>query len=162
MVLNLGFLTMNTNTIHTYLITATYSVLLVADASFAQQQGSYVNNDKGLTMSSSMLGTYLNQRELLIPPSYGYYMDNNVPYAPLEIARISQRSLFGKYAGHEAYAISEKLVVEIESGVLSPRLDRSCDNPEVPRSVVKATGFVNFNSRLRWKWNEETPNIQFY
>gem|GEM_PF-5210045 len=51
MVLNLGFLTMNTNTIHTYLITTTCSVLLVADTSFAQQEGSYVNNDKGLTMS---------------------------------------------------------------------------------------------------------------
>ena len=109
-----------------------------------------------------MLGTYLNQCELLTSPSYGYYIDNNAPYAPLKIARILQRWLIGKYVGYKASAISKKVVVGIESRVLSTRWDRSCDDPEVPRGVVKQTGFVNFNSRLQWKWNEESPNIQLY
>ena len=117
--------------------------------------------DRGPGIPTSMFGTYIQRRELLVYPFFEYYRDKDAEYSPDELGYGLDADYRGPYRASEAliflgYGISDRLAVEFEAAVITATQTKAPDDPSAMPPTVKESGLGDVEGQLRWRWNRET------
>jgi hypothetical protein len=120
--------------------------------------------DRGTGMATSMFGTYVRHREVLIYPFYEFYYDHNAEYVPSEINDAwPEAEYMATYIAHEgllyvAYGITEWLMFEFEAAVISATQWKADNDTTLPDTVdsVHEAGLGDVEGQLRWRYFSET------
>jgi hypothetical protein len=151
-------------------------MLAVGFISLAQDQQKesslpFYLEDRGTGIPTSMFGTYLKKKEIIVYPFYEYYSDNNAEYKPAELGYGSEEDYRGRFRAHEGllffgYGISDRLNIEMEGAVYSTATlyKSNSDNSNMPQKL-RESGLGDVEGQLRWRWSKETihrPEIFSY
>jgi hypothetical protein len=117
--------------------------------------------DRGEGVRTSLFGTYIRRRELLIYPFYEYYRDRNYEYSPEELGYGVDEDFRGRYRANEgliflAYGLTDDLAVEFEAAVISATLDKSAADPSGLPARLTESGLGDVEGQVRWRWRRET------
>jgi hypothetical protein len=118
--------------------------------------------DRGLGVPSSMFGTYIQKRQLVIYPYYEYYRDSNFEYSPNELGAAEDRDYRGDYEASEGlffvgYGLSDRFVLEAEAAIIHAELETSSADVSGLPPAIEASGLGDVEAQLRWRWTAETP-----
>jgi len=127
--------------------------------------------DRGDGIPTSLFGTYVREKELLVYTFYEYTRSKNFEYQPSELGFTGDNSFFGKAVEQEyllflAYGFSDSLAVEFESALHSSvdfRKDPS-DTSNVP-GRIRESGLGDTEINIRWRFLKETaarPEATFF
>lgn len=127
--------------------------------------------DRGDGIPTSILGTYVREKELLVYTFYEYTREKNFEYQPSALGYTGDNNFFGKVIHREflvffAYAFNDSLAVEFESALHSSidfRKDPS-DNSNVP-GRIRESGLGDTETNIRWRFQKETearPEVTFF
>jgi hypothetical protein len=127
--------------------------------------------DRGDGIPTSMFGTYVREKELLVYTFYEYTRVKNFEYKPSELGHAGDDDFFGKAFEREhllflAYGFSDSLAVEFESALYSSvdfRKDPS-DTSSVP-GTIRESGLGDTETNIRWRFQKETatrPETTFF
>lgn len=117
--------------------------------------------DRGTGVATSMFGTYIRQKELIIYPFYEYYRDKDFEYKPEEFGFAGDHDFRGRYRAHEAlifvaYGLHENVAVEFEAAVIRATFEKSpADTSAVPPRFSES-GQGDIEGQIRWRWRTET------
>lgn len=117
--------------------------------------------DRGEGVPSSMFGTFVQKRQLIIYPYFEYYQDADFEYKPSELGFSDDRDFRGDYEGAEfliflGYGITDRLMVELEAAYIDAELKKgSADQSDFPGRISES-GVGDIEAQLRWRWAEET------
>jgi len=119
------------------------------------------SRDRGPGIPTSMFGTYVQRKELLVYPFFEYYHDSDAEYSPDELGYGLDADYRGRYRASEnliflGYGFSDRLAIELEAAVISATQTKAADDPSTMPSEVKESGLGDVESELRWRWNRET------
>jgi hypothetical protein len=117
--------------------------------------------DRGEGLPTSMFGTYVRRKELLLYPFFEYYRDSDFEYSPAEMGAIGEEDYRGRYRANEglfflAYGFTDYLAVEFEAAVISASLDKSPADPSALPPRIEESGVGDIEGQIRWRWNRET------
>lgn len=118
--------------------------------------------DRGEGVPSSMFGTFVQKRQLIVYPYLEYYQDADYEYKPSEFGYSGDSDFRGDYEGSEfllffGYGITDRLMVELEAAYIDAELEKgSADRSDFP-SGLSESGVGDIEAQLRWRWAEETP-----
>jgi hypothetical protein len=123
--------------------------------------------DRGTGIRTSMFGTFVQQKELLIYAFYEYYLDNNLQYTPTEYGGAGLQDFEGRYRANEglifaAYGISDRVAIEMEAAVISASFERDpTDGTGTPARLEESgLGDVEGQVHIRlMKESEHRPEI---
>lgn len=137
------------------------TALLCAAAVEAQELPVYLR-DRGTGVATSMFGTYVRERELLVYPFFEWYHDANLEYKPSELGYAGDQDYRGRFRGSEAllflgYGITRNVAVELEAAFMSAELRKSSEDPSAMPPVVRESGLGDVEGQLRWRFMTETP-----
>jgi len=130
--------------------------------------------DHGGGIPTSLLGTYIGARELLVYPFFEYTRHNTFEYKPSELGVSGPRSedeFRGKTVEREyllflAYAFSDSLALEFESALHSSlEFTRAADDPSGTPQKFRESGLGDTEINLRWRYARETarwPDITLF
>ncbi len=146
------------------------AVTFGAEAACAQDELPQYLGDRGTGIPSSMFGTYIEKRQLLLYFYYEYYYDTDMEYEPAEFGHELELEHKAKYTAHEGliflgYGITDRLAIELEAAVISARLEKDRDDPSDMPDVMEESGLGDVESQLRWRWfeeNEKRPELFSY
>lgn len=127
--------------------------------------------DRGDGIPTSMFGTYVREKELLVYTFYEYTRTNNFEYKPSELGFSGDTDFFGKAIEREylvflAYAFNDSLAIEFESALHSSfdfRKDPA-DTSAVP-ARIRESGLGDTETNIRWRFQRETearPETTFF
>jgi len=150
-------------------IVALYTFLLLAvTPAFAGQQNPQAApadylQDRGAGVSTSMFGTYIGKRELIVYPFYEHYHDHDFEYKPEEFGAAGDADFRGRYRAHEAlvflaYGVSDNLAVEFETAFIDASLRKSPADTSLLPSETRERGLGDVEGQIRWRWRTETSN----
>jgi hypothetical protein len=117
--------------------------------------------DRGEGIPTSMFGTYIRKREIIIYPFYEYYYDRNYEYKPQELGYGKDVDYRGKYTANEGvifigYGITDRLAVEFEASIISAALVKNKqDDSNMPEEIAES-GLGDVEGQLRYVWKKET------
>lgn len=119
------------------------------------------SRDRGPGIPTSMFGTYIEPRELIVYPFFEYYRDSDAEYSPAELGFGLDEDFRGRYRAREGllflgYGISDRLAVELEAAVISATLDKSPADPSNMPTRISESGLGDVEGQLRWRWRRET------
>ena len=147
------------NTSRPCLLAAIISVL----APFGRVHGQSFDRhrDRGAGIPTSMFGTYVQPRELLVYPFFEYYRDANAEYSPNELGYALDQDFRGRYWANErlvfvGYGISSRLAVELEAANITAVQEKAPDDPSAMPDSVRESGLGDVEGELRWRWTTET------
>jgi hypothetical protein len=121
--------------------------------------------DRGEGLPTSMFGTYIRPKELLLYPFFEYYRETDYEYTPSELGAIGEKEedadYRGRYRANEglffvAYGITDMLAVEFEAAVISASFDKSPVDPSALPLRIEESGLGDIEGQIRWRWNRET------
>jgi hypothetical protein len=146
------------------------AVIFSAEAAYARDELPHYLEDRGTGIPSSMFGTYIEKRQLLLYFYYEYYYDRDMEYEPAEFGYGLALEHKARYTAHEGliflgYGITDRLAVELEAAVISARLEKDQDDPSDMPDVLEESGLGDVESQLRWRWfeeNEKRPELFSY
>jgi hypothetical protein len=126
--------------------------------------------DRGTGLPTSMFGTYIREKELLVYPFFEYYYDNDIEYTPNELGYGQDVDYRGKYRAAEGliflgYGVTDWLAIEFEAAVIDASLEKAPeDTTGVPDKIEESgTGDVEGQIRARLKRESEgSPEIFTY
>ena len=119
--------------------------------------------DRGPGVRTSLLGTYVRHRELLVYPFFEWYADHDLEYKPSELGYgPSLTDYRGRYRASEGilffgYGVTADLAIEFEAAVITAELRTSPDdtsNAKPPR--VRESGLGDVEGQIRWRFQRET------
>lgn len=127
--------------------------------------------DRGDGIPTSILGTYVREKELLVYTFYEYTREKNFEYKPSALGYTGDNNFFGKVIHREflvffAYAFNDSLAVEFESALHSS-IDFTKDpgdNSNVP-GRIRESGLGDTETNIRWRFQKETearPEVTFF
>jgi len=127
--------------------------------------------DRGDGIPTSLFGTYVREKELLVYTFYEYTRSKNFEYKPSELGHAGDNDFFGKAFEREhllflAYGFSDSLAVEFESALYSSvdfRKDPG-DTSTVP-GTIRESGLGDTETNIRWRFQKETatrPETTFF
>jgi hypothetical protein len=119
--------------------------------------------DRGTGVATSMFGTYVRRRELLLYPFVEYYHDDNLEYSPQELGGGPDVDFRGRYRATEgllfvAYGLSDHLAVEMEAAVIAASLDKAPEDGSALPLRLEESGLGDIEAQLRWRWKTETAS----
>lgn len=117
--------------------------------------------DRGPGVPTSMFGTSVSARELLLYPFFEYYHDRNAEYSPEELGYGLDQDFRGKYRASEGliflgYGVSDRLALELEAAVITAQQDKAPEDPSNMPAQLKESGLGDVESEIRWRWNHES------
>lgn len=131
-------------------------------------------SDRGDGIPTSLLGTYIREKEFLFYPIYEYTRSRNFEYSPKDFGLRGFREddeFFGKAVEREvlvffAYAFNDSLAIELESALHSSVDFRKAanDNTAVP-DRLRESGLGDTEANIRWRYSKETatrPEVTFF
>lgn len=117
--------------------------------------------DRGTGIPTSMFGTYVKQKEIIVYPFYEHVYDNNAEYKPAELGYLSEEDYRGRFTSHEAllflgYGVSERMSIELEGALYSTASLYKADNDNsgMPNKLNES-GLGDVEGQLRWRWVSE-------
>jgi len=136
----------------------------------AQDTQPYYLQDRGMGISTSMFGTYIQHRELITYLFVEYYIDNNMEYKPAELGYGLEQDFRGKYRALEglifiSYGLTDWLAIELEAAIIKASLRKSSTDPSGVPSKMEESGLGDVEGQLRWRWlkeNERRPELFSY
>ena len=147
---------------------ASLSVLVLAagmasfpKVSHAQQDGLPVHlRDRGPGLPTSMFGTYIQKRELLIYPFFEYYFDNDIEYKPAELGFGLEEDYQGRFRASEGilflgYGLADWLAIEFEAAVIDASLEKDPNDPSATPDKIEESGVGDVEGQLRLRWVKE-------
>ena len=148
------------------------AILMTGTVRAAEPGAAPYLNDRGDGIPTSLLGTYIRERELLFYPFYEYTRTNNFQYKPSDLGFLGETDSFGKKIEQEylifmAYAFSDSLMVEFESGLRgSVDLDKKllgAQHWEFALGLVltKGSSFGTLALRLSSTFDTGDPKFKF-
>jgi hypothetical protein len=120
--------------------------------------------DRGPGMPTSMFGTYVVERQLLIYPFYEYYHDNDMEYKPSELGYGLDEDFLGKYRAHEflvflGYGVTDWLEAEFEATLhIDATLETAPDDPTGVPSKIEEQGTGDVEGQIRARLMRETES----
>jgi hypothetical protein len=143
-------------------------ILLVNNAisnTFASDNVSEYLRDKGTGIATSMFGTYVRQKEILIYPFYEFYYDHNAEYDPSEMEFGPEADYYAKSIAHEgliylAYGITDWLMVEFEmAGITAKQWRSKKDTTSTMPDPYDESGLGDVEGQIRWRYNREKEKV---
>lgn len=136
-----------------------------------ESESPFYLKDRGTGIPTSMFGTYVKQKEIIVYPFYEFTYDNNTEYKPAELGYFAEQDYRGRFRGHEAllflgYGINDRISIEMEGALYSTATLYKADNDNsgMPQKL-KESGLGDVEEQLRWRWIKETnhrPEIFSY
>ena len=119
------------------------------------------HRDRGSGIPTSMFGTYVQPRELLVYPFFEYYRDADAEYSPNELGYGLDQDYRGRYRANErllfiGYGISSRLAVELEAANITAVQEKTPDDPSAMPDSVRESGLGDVEGEVRWRWTTET------
>lgn len=119
--------------------------------------------DRGPGVPTSMFGTYVRQRELLVYPFYEHYRDENLEYAPEELGYGLDQDLRGRYRANEVllfvgYGVTDWLALELEAAFyIKASLETAPEDPSGVPDKIEEEGTGDVEGQVRARLMRETP-----
>ena len=147
----------------TLALSAFLLALVLSPVTAADAQGPPFFRDRGEpTIPTSLFGTYIRHRELLVYPFYEYIKNNEDEYAPGELGSVGTTDFLGRSEEHEAlifvgYGLTESLAVEFEAALWTRKtLDTASEDMSSLPDRLEESGLGDVEAQLRWLWRRET------
>lgn len=111
--------------------------------------------DRGPGVRTSIFGTYVRARELLVSPFFEYYLDDDYEYKPAELGHGLEEDFRGRFRASEglvflAYGFNDRLALELEAAVIRARLEKASDDPSTMPPELKESGQGDWQAQLDW------------
>jgi hypothetical protein len=147
-------------------IVALLTLLVSVTPVYADQLGPDPSNpiylqDRGTGVPTSMFGTYIRRKELIVYPFYEYYRDKNFEYKPEELGAAGDVDFRGRYRAHEGlifvgYGVTDNIAVEFETAVITAWFNKSPADTSTLPPEIKESGLGDVEGQIRWRWRPET------
>jgi len=116
--------------------------------------------DRGSGVATSMFGTYVRRRELLVYPFFEYYVDHDYEYAPVDLGVPGDVDYRGRYRASEGllflgYGLTDNLAVELEAAIIRATLDTAPDDASVLPDRIEESGLGDVEAQIRWRMRTE-------
>jgi hypothetical protein len=128
-------------------------------------------SDRGDGIPTSLLGTYIREKEFLFYPFFEYTRIKHFEYSPSDLGFTGKQEFFGTLSEREAlvflaYAFNDSLAIEFESALYSSAefTKASNDTTSVP-SRIRESGLGDTEINIRWRYLKETasrPEATFF
>jgi len=141
-----------------------FVLILLSPVSGTAEKSPVWLKDRGPGIPTSMFGTYILKRQLLIYPFYEHYLDNNLEYSPDELGYSLDEDYYGKYRADEflifiGYGLTDWLAVEFEAALhIKASLETSPDDPTGPSTRIEEKGTGDVEGQLRARLMRETES----
>ena len=118
--------------------------------------------DRGEGVPTSLFGTYVRNRELLVYTFYEYTINKDTEYKPSELGYVGETDYRGKRTETEgliflSYGISENWALELESALYSKTTQqKAADDPSLLPKELTESGLGDTQAEIRWRWIKET------
>jgi hypothetical protein len=117
--------------------------------------------DRGPGQRTSMFGTYVEKKQLLVYTFYEYYYDNNLQYSPDEYGGNSTQDYEAKYRANEgliflSYGLTDRLNMEMEASVISAEFTKDPNDTYATPGKIKESGLGDVEGQLTYTWLKET------
>src|SRR5262245_26948491 len=112
--------------------------------------------DRGPGVTTSMFGTYVEHRELVLYTFYEYTLNRNQEYKPEELGFGDPHDYRARRTDHEAlvffsYGVTPDLAIEGESALWTTATqEKSPQDPSAMPSRLKESGFGDTEGQIRW------------
>ena len=115
---------------------------------------------RGPGIRTSMFGTYVRPRELLVYTFFEYYRDHDLQYAPAEFGYGLDEDFAGRYRASEglvflAYGLSDRFAIEVEAAVIHASLIKDPNDPTGMPAKIEEEGIGDVEGQLTWRWARE-------
>lgn len=119
--------------------------------------------DRGTGQRTSMFGSYVEKKQLLIYTFYEYYYDNNLQYSPSEYGQTSTTDYEAKYRANEglifmSYGFTDRLNVEVEASVISAEFTKDPNDVTGTPEKIKESGLGDVEGQITYTWLKETQS----
>lgn len=121
--------------------------------------------DRGTGVRTSVLGTYVRHRELLVYPFFEWYADHNLEYKPTELGYGADTTDYrGRYRASEGilfvgYGLTPDIALEFEAAVITAEIRTSSGDTSSARpTLVKESGLGDVEGQIRWRFQRETDS----
>jgi hypothetical protein len=116
--------------------------------------------DRGTGVPTSMFGTYVRRRELLVYPFFELYRDDDYEYKPEELGFPGDVDYRGRYQASEGllflgYGLTEHVALELEAAVISASLDKAPDDASPMPARIEESGLGDVEAQVRWRMRTE-------
>jgi len=125
--------------------------------------------DRGPGVRTSLLGTYVRHRELLVYPFFEWYADHDLEYKPSELGYgPSLTDYRGRYRASEGilffgYGVTPNIALEFEAAVISAEVRTSTTDTSSGRvPEVRESGLGDVEGQVRWRFQRETATRPEY
>ena len=125
--------------------------------------------DRGPGVRTSLLGTYVRHRELLVYPFFEWYADHDLEYKPSELGYgPSLTDYRGRYRASEGilffgYGVTPNIALELEAAVISAEVRTSTTDTSSGRvPEVRESGLGDVEGQVRWRFQRETATRPEY
>ena len=143
------------------------TMLVVPPGADAQDTLPRYLKDRGTGVASSVFGTYIEPRQVVLYPFFEYSYDHDREYSPAELGYGLAHDYLGKFHGYNAqlllaYGVNDWLALELEAAWLHAELEKSPqDTSATPAKITEsAVGDLEGNVRIRLKTEgEKRPEI---
>lgn len=117
--------------------------------------------DRGEGIRTSMFGTYVRHRELLVYTFYEHYRDQDLQYSPNEFSVAGNQDFKGRYRANEGlffvgYGITDRLAIEMEAAVISAMFDRDPTDASGTPTRIEESGLGDVEGQLTYRWVKES------
>jgi hypothetical protein len=138
-------------------------LLLVMPGIAAAQDDTPWLRDRGPGVRASLLGSYVEHRQLLVYPFFEWYADHDLEYKPSELGYgPSLTDYRGRYRASEGilffgYGVTPDLAIEFEAAVISAELRTSASDTSSGRvPEVRESGLGDVEGQIRWRFQRES------
>jgi hypothetical protein len=128
-------------------------------------------SDRGDGIPTSLFGTYIREKKILLYLFYEYTRISNFEYSPKELGYPGEQEFFGEVDEHEAlvffaYAFNDSFALEFESALYSSvDFKKSSDDTTAVPDKITESGLGDTEINLRWRYLKETasrPEFTFF
>lgn len=123
--------------------------------------------DRGPGIRTSMFGTYIQHRELLVYTFYEYYKDDNSQYSPNEYGGVGSQDFEGRYRANEGilflgYGITNRLAIEMEAAVIDASFEKDPADASGTPALIEESGMGDIEGQITYRWlieDERKPEV---